>query len=143
MSDCIYEPTGVPGEYKCKNCPHVRMLKYPPGLSHRNCPGAGSLTLVKPRTKGPGWFLAQAFGDMGYKQVGCLCRSMASAMDEWGPAGCLDRMAEILDHLAQEAAKINEPFPRSDVEFVVLLAIAAAEEAASASASNPPADPQP
>lgn len=102
------------------------------------------LPIVRPCGKairGPGHFLKKMLAAAGYAQGGCGCVAMAAKMDAWGPAGCLEHMAEILDHLEAEAAKRKEPFTRSDVELVVLLAIGAAEGAATASTS--PEDPRP
>jgi hypothetical protein len=143
MIDCIYEPTGEPNAYRCRNCGHERASKHPPHLLHRNCTGPGSLTLrpAGPVKLGPGHFLKQMLEASGIKQGGCSCKAMAAKMDAWGPAGCLEHMAEILDHLEQQAWKRLEPFTRSDVELVVLLAIGAAEGEATASAL--PADPRP
>lgn len=39
---CVYQPTGKDGEYRCVNCQHTRVSKYPAQMLHRDCATPGS-----------------------------------------------------------------------------------------------------
>jgi len=129
--DCAYEATGASGgkaHYVCTVCGHTRRSAYPPNLLHHSCSDAPTQ-----RTKGVGDFLKESLEGAGFKQGGCGCASMQAKMNAWGPAGCIEHMAEILDHLQAEATKRKQPFDRDLVEIAVLMAIGGAEEASRAS----------
>lgn len=96
-------------------------------------------TCRAPRPKGVGDFLKELLAASGIKQGGCGCKKMIARMNAWGPSGCIEHMAEILDHLQAEAVK-RAPngalsgeryvaFDRDLVEIAVLMAIGRAEEA--------------
>lgn len=77
---------------------------------------------------GPGCQLRKLLKEMGFTESNCSCAAMAAKMDKWGPAGCreLEHFAEIVAHLEKEAAKTGKEYQRSDIEFVVGVAIALA-----------------
>ena len=80
-------------------------------------------------TTGPGTQLANLLKWFGIKakEKGCGCKSMQKKMDKNGAQWCRDHKAEILDHLAKEAAKRNLPFVKALASKLVELAIRRAE----------------
>lgn len=98
-----------------------------PGKTHwrRNC----KIVPRSPLPCGPGCQLRKLLKEIGFTESGCGCAEMAAKMDRWGPAGCIEHMAEILDHLQAEAVKRKQSFDRGLVEIAVLMAIGRAEEA--------------
>ena len=82
-----------------------------------------------PPILGPGWHtkrLLAMFGIAG--EEGCGCTSYAAKMDHWGPDGCRERMAEILDHMAEQAENRGLPFLRVACKTLVSHAIRCAEK---------------
>lgn len=60
-----------------------------------------------PRTPGgPGTELTKLLKELGIRADGCGgCHDMAAKMDRWGPDGCREHRAEIVEHLREKAAK--------------------------------------
>lgn len=57
---------------------------------------------------GPGTRLKQLLAEMGVTPAaGCGCDERATRMNEWGPAGCRERRAEIVDWLREEWGRLG------------------------------------
>lgn len=59
-------------------------------------------------------------------EEGCGCRGYAAQCDAWGPDGCAAREAEILNHLAGQAAERGLRFSRVAARLLLWRAIAKA-----------------
>ena len=93
---------------------------------------------------GPGCQLKRTFGVFGINsEPGCGCDEFAARMDAWGPAECWTRLEEIVDHLAEQAAKRGLPFVATAARIAVARAIQAAEkEVSNAAPQAAEADPR-
>lgn len=76
-------------------------------------------------TRGVGARFAAMLHRLGYR-AGCVgCAALALKMDRWGPNGCGDHEAEILDDLASNAAELRLVFFRPGAIILLRMAIAA------------------
>ena len=101
------------------------------------CPRCGFVSKVRgairqchrphPQTCGPGCHLKRLLSWFGIHDDGkCGCQEFAARMDAWGPDGCVERMDEIIGHLAEAAVRRGLPFVPFAARAVVHEAIRAA-----------------
>ena len=80
---------------------------------------------AKQATRGVGARFAAMLHRLGY-HAGCGgCGALALKMDRWGPSGCRDHQAGILDDLASHAAELRLFFSRPGAIVLLKLAIVA------------------
>ena len=93
---------------------------------------------------GPGCQLKRTFGVFGINsEPGCGCDEFAARMDSLGPSWCWQHLEEIVDHLAEQAAKRGLPFIATAARIAVSRAIQAAEkEVSNAAPQAAEADPR-
>lgn len=97
---CIVKPTGQPGSYRCTQCNRVyRNVKLP--LRAMCKAGGGERKQPEP---GVGTELKRLLRLAGIRACKA-CAAFAKRMNEWGTAGCRERLTEIVDRLLEEAQR--------------------------------------
>ena len=134
---CTFEPLNGDA-WECRAC--GRQVRSTTPNIHAEC-GVG---LPERRPCGPGCQLKRTLEWWGIRDDGsCGCDEFAARMDAWGPAECWTRLEEIVDHLAEQAAKRGLPFVATAARIAVARAIQAAEkEVSNAAPQAAEADPR-
>lgn len=119
-----------------KRCPRCR-FKARDKSWRMNCPlGSGQPV--------PGTRLMLLLREFQVKpKKGCKCFEYIRKMDSWGVAKCRERIAEIVDHLLEEAAAASTelPFGLDLRELLAMLVERAITEAEAVKADHPQSSP--